>query len=90
MSKLKDKNELEKLVVQTMQQVAEEQCVELVDELHSKTVLLESGLDSLGFATLVVHLEMELDIDPFAESDDAYYPSTLGDFIDFYWKALHV
>lgn len=52
----------------------------LTDDL----VLLESGLDSLGFAILVVELEEELGFDPFSLSDEAYYPQTLGEFKAFY------
>lgn len=49
-------------------------------------VLLESGLDSLGFAILVSRLEDELGYDPFSEADEVYYPQTFSDFIDFYDK----
>ena len=55
----------------------------LTDDL----VLLESGLDSLGVAILVARLEETLGFDPFTESDDTYYPVTLGDFIRFYENA---
>lgn len=47
-------------------------------------VLLESGLDSLGFAILVTRLEESFGFDPFVESSEAYYPVTFGDFIGFY------
>ncbi len=51
-------------------------------------VLLDSGLDSLGFAVLVTRLEDSLGYDPFTEMDDPVYPRTLGEFIDVY--ATHV
>lgn len=54
--------------------------------LEQDTVLLESGLDSLGFAIFVSQLEEELGYDPFTLSTDAYYPQTFGDFIAFYDK----
>lgn len=54
-------------------------CV-LVDE----TVLLESGLDSLGFAILVARLEEELGYDPFVMMDVPVYPRTLSEFIEIY------
>ncbi|MGY1845547.1 acyl carrier protein [Modestobacter sp. SYSU DS0875] len=47
-------------------------------------VLLESGLDSLGFAVLVTRLEENLGYDPFTEMDEPVYPSTLGDFVAIY------
>ncbi|MBK5932733.1 phosphopantetheine binding protein [Rhodovulum imhoffii] len=53
-------------------------------ELKDETVLLETGLDSLGFAILVTRLEEELDYDPFSLSTEAYYPRTFREFVDFY------
>lgn len=52
--------------------------------LTSDTVLLDTGLDSLGFAILVTRLEEELGYDPFSLSADAYYPRTYQEFLDFY------
>ncbi|MEO9493958.1 MAG: hypothetical protein ABJF60_18700 [Roseobacter sp.] len=49
-------------------------------------VLLESGLDSMGFAVLVVELEEILGFDPFSISEEAFYPSTFGEFVSFYEK----
>jgi hypothetical protein len=54
----------------------------LVDE----TVLLESGLDSLGFAILVARLEEELGYDPFVLMDVPIYPRTLSEFIQIYQR----
>jgi len=70
-----------------MQQIAEEgdkAPPPLTDDL----VLLDSGLNSLAIAVLVARLEETLGFDPFTESDDIYYPVTLGDFIRFYEKAV--
>lgn len=58
----------------------------LVDKLDDDVILLESGLDSLGFAILVATLEDELDYDPFSISDEAIYPSTYGEFVSIYEK----
>ncbi|WP_201577792.1 acyl carrier protein [Psychrobacter immobilis] len=57
-----------------------------VPELKDDTVLLDSGLDSLGFAILVARLEEELGFDPFVEMEDAVYPTTFGDFVSIYEK----
>jgi acyl carrier protein len=54
----------------------------LVDE----TVLLESGLDSLGFAILVARLEEELGYDPFVLMEVPVYPRTLAEFIEIYQR----
>jgi hypothetical protein len=49
--------------------------------------LLDSGLDSLCFAILVTRLEDSLGVDPFSTSEDASFPVTLGEFINFYENA---
>ena len=58
------------------------ECCELKDD----TVLLNSGLDSLGFAILVARLEEELGFDPFVEMEEAVYPTTFGEFVAIYEK----
>jgi acyl carrier protein len=69
-----------------VEQVASEQRV-ILPELLDGLVLLESGLDSLCFAILVARLEDTLGIDPFANSDDVYFPITFGDFVRVYENA---
>lgn len=53
-------------------------------ELKPDTVLLDSGLDSLGFAIFVSQLEEDLGYDPFTLAEDAYYPQTFEEFVAFY------
>jgi acyl carrier protein len=63
-------------------QVAKEQrrtIAPLSDELK----LLDSGLDSLSFAIIVVKLEDEMGFDPFS-SNDVEFPVTFGDFVRMY------
>ena len=55
-----------------------------VGDLSDNVALLDSGLDSLGIAILVARLEETLGYDPFTQSDDVFYPVTIGDFIRFY------
>jgi acyl carrier protein len=55
--------------------------------LRDDLVLLDSGLDSLGFAVLVARLEDSLGIDPFTSAEDAMFPLTLGDFVKVYESA---
>lgn len=57
---------------------------ELITPLEDDTVLLESGLDSLGFAILVARLEEELGFDPFSMMEEPVYPTTFKAFIDVY------
>ena len=75
-------------IVSQMQQVADEQKKSL-SPLTDDLILLDSGLDSLGFAILVARLEDALGVDPFTASDDVYFPVTLGDFVRVYEHAVH-
>lgn len=72
------------VILETLQSVAEMTESELVSDLHEDTILLESGLDSLGFAILVARLEEELGYDPFSLMEEPVYPRTLGDFVKIY------
>ena len=53
-------------------------------EIRNETVLLDSGLDSLGLAILITRLEEALGYDPFTISSEAYYPRTFGELVEFY------
>jgi acyl carrier protein len=55
-----------------------------VPVLMSDTILLETGLDSLGFAIFVSSLDEALGYDPFTLAEDAYYPQTFDEFVTFY------
>lgn len=46
--------------------------------------LADTGLDSLGFTTLVVELERRLGTDPFGGDDEITYPETFGELVDLY------
>jgi len=73
-------------VISEIQQIADDNKKSL-PPLADDLVLLDSGLDSLGIAILVVRLEETLGFDPFTKTDDMAYPVTLGDFIRFYEHA---
>ena len=70
-------------IVDQMAQIAREHG-KILTPLRDETVLLDSGLDSLGFAVLVARLEDRLGIDPFTASEDALFPVTFGDFVKVY------
>ena len=53
-------------------------------EISNDLVLLDCGVDSLGFAMLVVQLEQELGYDPFVLSAEVVYPRTFGEFVALY------
>lgn len=57
-----------------------------VPVLEDGTVLLDTGLDSLGFAVLVTRLEDALGYDPFTDLEDAVYPRTVGEFVSVYQR----
>ena len=76
-------------IIAVFHEILEENSLELlVEELSDDTILLESGLDSLGFAILVAQLEIELDLDPFVLMQDPVYPTTLGEFVAIYDQYL--
>jgi len=70
-------------IMSQMERIAVEQGKTLAP-LRDDLVLLDSGLDSLGFAVLVARLEDSLGIDPFTAAEDVQFPVTLGDFVRVY------
>ena len=78
---------MKEIIKQTYMEVLEQTGAELlVPELKDDVVLLDSGLDSLGFAILVATLEEKLEFDPFTMMDEPLYPSTFGEFVSIYEK----
>jgi acyl carrier protein len=73
-------------IIAQFRQVAEEQERQL-GPLSDSMGLLDSGLDSLCFAIIVVRLEDLLGFDPFKTSGFDRSPVTLGDFISLYEHA---
>ena len=74
-----------------LREIILEQLAELFEEdeipmpvITDATVLLETDLDSLGFAVLVTRLEELLGFDPFSMLDEPVYPTTFKDFVDVY------
>lgn len=70
-------------ILEVIKQIAQEQHVKL-PPLTDDLSLHETGFDSLAFAILVARLEDELGTDPFTISEDAAFPSTVGDFVRAY------
>ena len=73
-------------ILDSMRSVAEMNDIQLEKNINDDSVLLESGLDSLGFAMLVAILEEELGYDPFSMMDEPIYPRTFGEFVEIYKK----
>ena len=74
---------LRSTITAQFEQVAVEQKRKLA-RLSDDLKLLESGLDSLSFALIVMRLEESLGFDPFNESDEVRFPVTFGDFVGLY------
>ena len=74
-------------IMEQMKEIAREHGKRLAP-LTDDLALLDSGLDSLGFAVLVARLEDKLGIDPFTTAEDAMFPLTLGDFVKVYENGL--
>jgi acyl carrier protein len=51
--------------------------------LTDQMLLLESGLDSLCLATIVIRLEGILGVDPF-DAETTLFPVTFGEFVQLY------
>lgn len=71
-------------IITIIQEMATEYGWTIISDYTDDTVLLESGLDSLGFAILVARLEEELQYDPFSMMDEPVYPKTLREFVAIY------
>lgn len=72
------------VIMQTFLDVLDGTGSELKAQVTDDMILLESGLDSLGFAILVARLEEEQGWDPFSATDTPYYPQKFGEFVEFY------
>jgi acyl carrier protein len=75
------------LVARELQEVAAEQGRTL-EPLTDEIKLLESGLDSLGLAVLIMRLADSLGIDPFGSGESLASPVTFGEFVRMYesWR----
>ncbi len=79
-----NRDQLRQKVLECLAEAAEVRGTKAVSALQDDSVLLESGLDSLGFAVLVVRLEEILGYDPFVLMSEPVYPRTFGEFLDIY------
>jgi len=79
-----NREQLREKVLACIAEAAEVRGAKAISALEDGSVLLESGLDSLGFAVLVVRLEETLGYDPFVLMSEPVYPRTFGEFLDIY------
>lgn len=69
-----------------MREIANDGGVDLNSNIGDDTILLESGLDSLGFAILIARLEEDLGYDPFTMMNEPSYPQTFGELVAIYQR----
>ena len=77
---------LREYIINAIKETADVRGADISVALVDETVLLESGLDSLGFAILVARLDEELGYDPFVLMEEPVYPRTLAEFVEIYQK----
>tara|TARA_B100000902_G_C27167744_1_gene842092 strand:- start:354 stop:647 length:294 start_codon:yes stop_codon:yes gene_type:complete len=79
-------SDLRKIITKTFNEVLEQTNPDhkMYDKLDDDLVLLDSGLDSLGFAILVALLDEELGYDPFQIMEEPIYPTTFDEFLKIY------
>lgn len=65
-------------------EVVESMGLSVQKQVTEDVVLLETGMDSLGFAVLVARLEQEFGYDPFVLLDSPVYPKTFQEFVNIY------
>ncbi|MGB6309659.1 MAG: phosphopantetheine-binding protein [Steroidobacteraceae bacterium] len=74
---------LRSTITSQFEQVAVEQKRKLA-QLSDDLKLLDSGLDSLSFALIVMRLEESLGFDPFEAEEEVKFPVTFRDFVRLY------
>lgn len=73
-------------IAETFEMVAREQNRKL-QPLTDQLKLLDSGLDSISFALIVMRLEDALGCDPFDNESVVKFPVTYGDFVKMYERS---
>lgn len=82
---MSEKNPMKDKILNIFREVyAKENANSEIPTINDETVLLNTGLDSLGFAILVMTLEEKLGFDPFTLSEEPSYPKTFGDLVNYY------
>jgi hypothetical protein len=75
---------IKEMILAVMQEIASANESTLDTSINEQTILLDSGLDSLGFAILVARLEEDLGYDPFVLMSEPVYPGTFGELLEIY------
>jgi hypothetical protein len=75
---------IRQIISETLDEILAENGIAPMGLLTGDMPLLKTGLDSLGFAVLVIRLEDKLGYDPFILMADAVYPRTFDEFVAIY------
>ncbi len=75
--------DIRQIILEELEDLFDEDDLEM-PEFTDDTLLLDTDLDSLGFAVLVTRLDERLGYDPFSLMDDPVYPATLKEFVTVY------
>jgi len=75
---------IRQIISETLDDILAENGIAPMGPLTGDMLLLKTGLDSLGFAVLVIRLEDRLGYDPFVLMADAVYPRTFDEFVAIY------
>jgi len=75
---------IRQIISETLDDILAENGIAPMGPLTGDMLLLKTGLDSLGFAVLVIRLEDKLGYDPFVLMADAVYPRTFDEFVAIY------
>ena len=78
--------DIENTIQRLFNEILDQQGTAQVSSFSDDLQLMESGLDSLGFAILVAKLDDQLQYDPFTLMDKPVYPQTFGEFVSIYKK----
>jgi acyl carrier protein len=57
-----------------------------IGAISDESMLVDVGLDSLGFATIIVEMERAFGVDPFGLQDEITYPETFGELKALYHR----
>ena len=76
-------------VIEAMKDIQEQQGYRFVEPQDQHKVVKELGFSSLDVAQLIAVLEMELNVDPFAQGVSLMDVATVADLVRAYETALH-
>ena len=72
-------------IIKVMNEVfSKENDGQVMKNIDDEDILLDLGIDSLAYATVILQLEEDLNFVPFTLAKEAYYPQKFGELVRFY------